>query len=231
MSPRRRPLCLIKMKKSYTHVIWDFNGTILDDVQAGIDSINVMLWERALPVLTVERYREIFDFPVEEYYRRVGFDFEKEDYRTCLAPLWVRLYVQHSHRVRLYPDVEPLAHALREAGMAQSILSTSEVEMMRAQLRQHGALLWFDEVWGNESIHAYGKSAVAAAWRRAHPSARAVMLGDTTHDFEIAREIGADCILVAAGHHSRERLERCGVPVVDRLSDCLPFLLGEAHNI
>ena len=229
MSPTATTPLFIKMKKRYTHVIWDFNGTILDDVQAGINSINVMLRERALPALTVERYREIFDFPVEEYYRRVGFDFEKEDYRTCLAPLWVSLYEQHSHQVRLYPDVELLARALRDAGVAQSILSASEAEMMRSQLRQHGALLWFDEVWGNESIHAYGKSAVAAAWRGAHLAEHAVMLGDTTHDFEIAREIGADCILVAAGHHSRERLERCGVPVVDRLADCLPLLLSEGQ--
>ena len=216
------------MKKRYTHVIWDFNGTILNDVQAGISSINVMLAERQLPTLTVEHYRQIFDFPVEEYYRRVGFDFEKEDYRTCLAPLWVSLYKQHGHLVEIYSDVEPLARALREEGVVQSILSASEAEMMRAQLQTHGALDWFDEIWGNESIHAYGKSAVAAAWRRAHPADVAVMLGDTTHDFEIAREIGADCILVAAGHHSRERLEKCGVTVVDSLAECLPLLLNRA---
>ncbi|MBE6702069.1 MAG: HAD family hydrolase [Ruminococcaceae bacterium] len=214
------------MKKKYTHVIWDFNGTILNDMQVGIDCINIMLSDRGLPVLPdLEAYRKVFDFPVEAYYQRVGFDFEKEDYKTCLAPLWVSLYEQHSKNARLFSGVEPLTRALREGGIAQSILSASQSQMMRKQLRERGALEWFDEIWGNDSIHAYGKSGLAAAWRAAHPEAVAVMLGDTVHDFTVAREIGADCILIAAGHHSKERLLECGTPVVETLLDCLPFLL------
>ena len=74
----------------YTHIIWDFNGTVLDDVEAGIRSVNDMLAARGLPVITsVAQYRELFSFPVIDYYRRLGLDVEKEDYYTILAPLWV----------------------------------------------------------------------------------------------------------------------------------------------
>ena len=76
----------------YDHVIWDFNGTVLDDMQVGIDSVNEMLAARGLPTLSgVTEYRAAFDFPVEDYYRRLGFDFDREDFKTCLAPLWVSL--------------------------------------------------------------------------------------------------------------------------------------------
>ncbi|MBE6690393.1 MAG: HAD family hydrolase [Ruminococcaceae bacterium] len=215
------------MKKNYDHVIWDFNGTILNDIQIGIESTNLMLSQRGLPVLPdVEAYREVFDFPVEEYYRRLGFDFEKEDYYTVLAPLWVSLYEERRGAAQLFPGVQPLTSALRRAGIAQSILSASDGEMMRRQLQERGALAWFDEVWGNDGIYAHGKSGLAAAWRRAHPADRAVMLGDTVHDFDIARVIGADCILIAAGHHAKERLLTCNTTVVDTLEDCLPLLLG-----
>ena len=69
------------MTQTHTHLIWDFNGTILQDMDLGIRCTNTMLAERGLPVIpSVEAYREIFGFPIDEYYRRLGFDFEKEDY-------------------------------------------------------------------------------------------------------------------------------------------------------
>ncbi|MBQ8356733.1 MAG: HAD family hydrolase [Clostridia bacterium] len=215
------------MKKYYTHVIWDFNGTVLNDMQAGIDSINVMLAARGLPVLSdLSAYRAVFDFPVEDYYRRLGFDFEKEDFKTVLAPLWVSLYEKNSIRAPLFPGVEPLTRALRRIGVKQSILSASHSDMLKQQLAARGALDWFDEIWGTDSIHAYGKAGLAAAWREAHPGEAAVLLGDTVHDDAVAREIGADCILIAAGYHSREKLEGCGAPVVDDLFACAELLLN-----
>ena len=202
----------------YDHVIWDFNGTVLADMEAGIRATNEMLEARGLPLLAdLESYRRAFLFPVEQYYRNLGFDFEKEDYRTVLAPLWVSLYNIYSRESPLFDGVCELTAALRRAGVGQSILSASEKEMMQEQLRERKALSFFDEIWGNDSIHAYGKNALALAWRVAHPNAHAVLLGDTTHDFEVAREMGVDCILVAAGHHDRARLLSCGVPVVNDL--------------
>ena len=186
---------------------------------------NEMLGERGLPVLAdLEAYRAVFGFPVEDYYRRIGLDLEREDFKTVLAPLWVSLYNEYSKEAPLYHGVEPLTRALRQAGVRQSILSASEREMMCDQLRERGALDWFDEIWGTGSIHAYGKSALAAAWREAHTDAKAVLLGDTTHDFEVAGAIGADCILIADGHHGRERLLACGVSVVSDLFECAALL-------
>ena len=212
--------------KHYTHVIWDFNGTVLDDMQAGMDSINAMLAPRGLPTLeSLAAYREVFDFPVEDYYRRLGLDFEKESYHDVLAPMWVELYLKNSKNAPLFSGVAPLCTALRRAGVRQSILSASHEGMLRRQLAERGALAWFDEIWGTGTIHAAGKGALAKAWRAAHPNDVAVLLGDTTHDHEVADSIGADCILVAAGHHPRHKLEGCGVPVVDSLHEVLPLIL------
>ena len=209
----------------YTHVIWDFNGTVLADMQAGIRAVNEMLAPRGLSTIDdMETYRRAFRFPVEEYYRGLGFDFEKEDYKTVLAPLWVSLYNIYSRKSPIFDGVRELTAALRARGVRQSILSASEKGMMEAQLREREALACFDEIWGNDSIHAYGKNALAAKWREAHPRAGAVLLGDTTHDFEVAWEMGADCILIAAGHHDAERLRSCGVPVVKDLFEAAALL-------
>ncbi len=212
-------------KMKYTHVIWDFNGTILDDVQAGIRAINRMLAARGLATLdTLEAYRAAFGFPVEKYYREIGLDTQKEDFKTVLAPEWVALYNEYSKASPLYEGVAPLAQALRARGVRQSILSASERGMLEQQLGERGALDWFDEIWATDSIHAYGKFGLADAWCEAHAGERAVLLGDTLHDFEVAQRMGVDCILVAAGHHSFERLNTCGVPVVHDLSECAALL-------
>ena len=209
----------------YTHVIWDFNGTVLSDMEIGIRATNDMLLRRGLaPLVSLAHYRELFDFPVEDYYRRLGLDLEREDYKTVLAPEWVALYNATSDEAPLFEGVAALTQALRKNGVSQSILSASEKQMMEQQLRVRGALSWFDEIWGTDSIHAYGKMALADAWREAHKEACAVLIGDTTHDYEVATRIGADCILVAAGHHSEKRLRACGVPVVQDLDECRRLL-------
>ncbi len=209
----------------YTHVLWDFNGTVLCDMEAGIRAVNEMLTPRGLPVIdSLDTYHALFGFPVEQYYRRLGFDFEKEDYKTVLAPLWVSLYNIYSKESPLYEGVQPLCAALRARGVRQSILSASERGMMEAQLRARGALSWFDEVWGTDSIHAVGKGALARKWRAAHPQDTAVLLGDTVHDFEVACDIGADCILIADGHQGAEKLNTCGVRVVRDLAECAVLL-------
>ena len=204
----------------YTHIIWDFNGTLLCDMEIGIAATNQMLGKRGLPLIRdIAAYREIFGFPVQQYYARLGFDMQKEDYHTVLAPEWVALYNEKSAEAPLFDGVRELCDALRAQGVHQSILSASEREMMLAQLEERGALAWFDEVWGTGSIHAHGKGALAEAWCEAHPDAQTLLIGDTDHDFEVAQRMGADCILIANGHQSFERLLQCGVPVVRDLRE------------
>ena len=67
----------MKNKKA---IIWDWNGTLLDDVELCINSMNLLLKERNLQALTIDRYREIFTFPVKEYYQKAGFNFKTENF-------------------------------------------------------------------------------------------------------------------------------------------------------
>ena len=59
-------------------IIWDWNGTLLDDLDLSLESVNILLEERNLPALSVEKYKDIFCFPIVDYYVKAGFDFEKE---------------------------------------------------------------------------------------------------------------------------------------------------------
>ena len=210
----------------YTHVIWDFNGTILDDVKAGICAVNRMLADRGIPCLAdVEAYRRVFHFPIKSYYEALGFDFSKESYEE-LAPQWVALYLQFVKDAGLCPFVKETLGAMQASGLSQTLLSATERRMLCAQVDELGLTSYFDEILGLDHIHAHSKLALAHAWREQHPEARALMLGDTEHDFETAEVLGADCYLIAGGHQPKETLLATGAPVFESLYEALSYLVA-----
>lgn len=56
------------------HIIWDWNGTLLDDAWLSIKAINILLQRYKLPQINVSSYRDTFMFPVKQYYEKLGFN-------------------------------------------------------------------------------------------------------------------------------------------------------------
>ena len=208
----------------YTDILWDFNGTILSDVEIGIESVNVLLAERGKKLLSgIDEYRAVFGFPIYEYYERIGFDFDEESY-DVIAPLWVAEYLKRMPQSRIFDDVVSTSEALREAGLRQTILSASDLDMLRGQLEYFGISGLFDGVLGLDNIKAESKVGIAMHWKESNPDSVSLLIGDTEHDAQVARECGFDCILVARGHQSKDTLEKTGYPVVDTLTDVLEYV-------
>ena len=209
----------LEQRKLPEYCIWDFNGTILDDVEAGIRAVNRLLADRGLRTLGgPEEYRRVFGFPIQDYYRRLGFDFEKEPYEV-IAPLWVEQYLYTVREAGLFPDVRETLERFRALGIRQTVLSATQRDMLTRQLEQLGIRDYFEEILGLDNIHAASKLELAEDWRRRHPAADAIFLGDTDHDFDTARAMGADCYLIARGHQPAQRLYELGVPVVSSLAE------------
>lgn len=62
-------------------IFWDWNGTLMDDVDFTHSCLNWMLETHGYPQrYDLAAYREIFGFPIEEYYIRAGFNFAKHPY-------------------------------------------------------------------------------------------------------------------------------------------------------
>lgn len=208
-----------------THIIWDFNGTLLDDVQLGIDSVNRMLIPRGLPpVKDVASYREIFRFPIYDYYRALGFDYEKEDFYTVLAPEWIINYMEGEADCPLNHGVTRTLTRIAQAGIPQVLLSATERSQLLLQLKHVGLSGCFEEVMGLDNIHARSKTALALAWKQAHPEARPLFVGDTLHDAEVAEAAGADVVLFTGGHMSERRLSAADKPMIRAIPELLDLL-------
>lgn len=203
--------------KKYDYIIWDFNGTLLDDVVTGIRSVNTLLFERGLDVIAnVEQYRSVFRFPIIEYYKALGFDFDREPYEE-LAPKWVKLYLENVKTAGLYCDVKQTLDFVAEQGVKQTVLSATELSMLKGQLESLEIAHYFEEVLGLDNIHAGSKLSLAYDWRARHADATVLFVGDTDHDVQTANAMGADCVLVSRGHQSWEYLHTMGVEVFETL--------------
>jgi phosphoglycolate phosphatase len=208
----------------YSHIIWDWNGTLLDDVDRCVDVINRMLAKRNLKTFAEKSdYHAVFSFPVIDYYKKIGFDFEKEPFSE-LAVEYVEDYYSGTEKFKLHENAEEVLRGIHERGVKQVILSASEINYLKAQLSGFDIEQYFNEILGISDIYAGSKTEIGLEFMRRNKVKNALLIGDTEHDFETAKALGADCVLIPGGHQSRGRLEALGVPVLENLSEVLEFL-------
>jgi phosphoglycolate phosphatase len=208
-------------------IIWDWNGTLLDDLWLALEIANGMLARRGLPTMDADRYRAIFDFPVERYYRIAGFDFDREPF-PVLADEFITEFNRRLPECRLRERaVETLEH-LRGQGVQQMILSASRKESLVTGVEHYGVTGFFDALHGLDDHFAVSKADLARTVAETLPTEpeRVVMVGDTLHDVEVAEAMGVRCVLIAGGHQSEERLQVAGVPVLTGI-DAVTSLVAE----
>lgn len=214
----------------YTHIIWDFNGTVLNDVNVGIESVNVLLKRRSIPEIdSVESYRKVFGFPIIKYYEKIGFDFSKEKF-SDVAVEWVDEYMSRVPDAFVNDGVVDVLKMAHRYDMKNILVSATELNMLKSQLAMLGISELFDEVYGLDNIHAQNKIVVAQTWRKNNPEAKALFVGDTDHDFETAQAINADCVLYLGGHQSKDKLMTFGCSVINEIAE-LEKLAFQSENI
>ncbi len=209
--------------RAFQHLIWDWNGTLLDDTWLCIEVMNESLRRRGLPLLTPERYEEVFEFPVINYYHRLGFDFTNETFESAGAE-FIATYERRRHEAQLRPEARKVLEGLRAAGLRQSVLSAYRHDTLEELLHFHRVRGFFDHVVGADDIYARGKIGQGRGLieRLALDPARVLLIGDTLHDVEVASAIGCASALIHSGTQSRSRLQSSGAPILSSLADLIP---------
>ncbi len=206
----------------YRHVIWDWNGTLLDDKWLCIESINRLLERRNLPPITMEIYDRIFGFPVRDYYQKAGFDFNREPFEVP-ALEFIQLYDAKKSECRLQPGAREVIEEMHRSGCRQYLLSASETLILNELVRLHGISEYFVKIKGLDNHYAQGKTDLGRdLLQEINPEPGfVVMIGDTCHDEEVALELGIPCILFDGGHFTRERLKACSSRIISSLEELI----------
>lgn len=191
------------------HVIWDWNGTLLSDVDHAVKSVNHLLVEHGLPVLTVQKYKEVFDFPIRDYYVKLGFDFNKESFES-LCDKFVAKFAEGSKDLSLVPSMKPLLHEVQNKSKQQSILSAALQSDLDEMIEHFKLRPLFKHVYGLNNNQAASKVERGhELMKRVNVSQhKTIIIGDTLHDLEVAQELGIDVVLLAHGHQCALRLRK-----------------------
>lgn len=212
----------------YDVILWDWNGTLLEDSEFSSSIINGMLRRRELPELSVEEHARLFDFPVIRYYERVGFDLEQEPFEVT-SQEFIDTYYSKVHECSLKTGSEEVLGSLKSVGYRQLILSASRQDHLEKQVRHYGLYDYFEELLGIDTVHAPGKTGRGHDWimETDVDPARVLLVGDTVHDSEVAEKMGIDCWLVMGGHHPPDRLQEAGRQIFKSILEVRAELVGE----
>ncbi len=204
-----------------TNFIFDWSGTLVDDLPPVVEATNAVLAHCGRPPLTREEFLTEFELPFQRFYDRLLPGFPLAD----LEPVF------HDAFVRSGIPATPLPHAhdfllwCRRQGHRCFVLSAAHPAHLDDQARAFGFHPFFEAVHAGvrdktEHIHHLLHD------HRLHPE-QTTFIGDMTHDIETARHGGVHAIAVLTGYQNRDRLAAASPDIV--VGD-LAELLGLIHH-
>ena len=209
------------MKTPY--ILWDWNGTLLDDTQAGLDTFNMMLARRGKNPISLSYYRDHFAFPVKPFYAEIGFDLPHEDW-NAIAREYHETYA--TFKPHLNRGTFSALESLKSKGIGQSIISALRQDLLEKETIAHGVAPFMEFIRGTDNLNGSSKldraRELLTEIRRAHPTNAFAftLIGDSLHDGEVAAALGIACIYCAEGTHSFARLSADG-PTVATLPEAI----------
>ena len=203
--------------QNYDHIIWDWNGTLMNDTEIAVEALNVMLAENNLNEVDTETYKKLFGFPIRSYYQKVGFDLEKLSFEK----LCERFVDEYNHKraktASLFEGTSDLLLEIKKI-KTQSILSAAEQNHLHEMTDFFGLQNHFHHRFGINDFYASSKIArgLELIQHSEIAAAKTILIGDTDHDFEVAQALGVSCLLIADGHQSIDRLLALTDQVISR---------------
>jgi phosphoglycolate phosphatase len=198
---------LLSELMQYDHIIWDWNGTLLGDLEHNVRTMNALLDSVALPQITIDDHRKYFRFPVVDYYKILGFDTSPVSFALLCEEFNLK-YNEGIASCELSPGIRDVLLHLKDDNKTQSILSATKQDALENAIKHFELSEVFHYIFGIEDNMASSKLERGIQLMEVShiPCVATVLVGDTTHDLEVGDALGIDVILVDHGHQSIERL-------------------------
>ncbi|WFE26502.1 HAD hydrolase-like protein [Solwaraspora sp. WMMD791] len=209
------------MAATDTHLVWDWNGTLLDDLSLVVTCTNRAIATVDGPVLTAEQHRVAFRRPVADYYADLlGRAVDAEEF-SRLDRIFHDAYRAGLTSCALAEDAE---RALRTWPGSQSLLSMWFHDELVPLVETYGLTPTFRRIDGLRGAVGGDRKAAHLARHLAElgvAPADTVLIGDSIDDADAAEDVGATCILYAGGFTDPDRLRARGVPVARTLTEAV----------
>jgi phosphoglycolate phosphatase-like HAD superfamily hydrolase len=199
------------------HLVWDWNGTLLDDLDAVVAATNAALAEFDGPVVTTDEHRRDFRRPVADYYADVlGRPVGPDDFRR-LDTAFHRVYRERLIDCALAADALDAIHTWSGT---QSLLSMWFHDELVPEITRRGLVSRLARVDGLRSAVGGGHKAEHLVEHLAALEIKGsdtVLIGDSVDDAHAAAEVGAACVLYTGGFTDPAVLAATGLPTAGTL--------------
>ena len=206
-----------------SHVVWDWNGTLLDDLDIVIEALNVGIAEYGIDPIDDHTYRTHFTRPIRRFYDSlIGRPVSDMEWEHLNNTFHVE-YFARVHRARLAADALDAIALAEQLGWSQSLLSMTTHDRL---IEIVGGLGLTDRFIRIDGLHE-PTGGLKAGYLESHINTigadpgSVVVIGDTPDDAAAARHIGARVILYDGGSHHAEELDAVGAPVVVSLVEAV----------
>lgn len=209
------------MTRARNHLVWDWNGTLLDDLDLVVACTNTAFAAVAGPVVSAAEHRRQFRRPVVEYYAEVLGRAVDADEFGRLDRVFHDAYRLGLATCALAADA---TNAIRDWSGTQSLLSMWFHDELVPTVSGHGLTELFRRVDGLRATMGGDRKAAHLA---AHLAAleidggSVVLVGDSIDDADAAESVGARCVLYTGGLTDPDRLRASGHPVADSLTEAV----------
>ena len=205
-------------RSDITHIVWDWNGTLLDDNHANLAAVNAVCTTFGREPVEMEHWRTVFRRPLVSCYEELlGRSFVDGEWDR-VEQLYEEGYRRHLPTCELAHGVPDVLHTWADGGGTQSLLSMAGHEHLVPLVTERGLAHHFTRMDGRRFTTEHDSKAEHLFHHLDNQGidpAKVVLIGDIDDDARAAQEAGAQSILVSSGLMSRDRLIATGAPVVE----------------
>lgn len=206
------------------YVIWDMNGTLIDDVAVAVKAVNDGFFKVGIKPTFISEYRENMDMPIYKYYEKHA-DLKKIP-MSFFSKEYLDGYERYADLIKEGENALFCVRELHKRGVFQCVVSSFEQGRLLALSDRFGFTPFMDGVYGAGDVACVGKTerGVSVLREKGVSPENALVVGDMAHDFEMAQAMGARCLLYSKGHQSERALLKCGAPVINDLREVLNYV-------
>lgn len=194
-------------------VVFDWNGTLLADTALAVAATNAAFARLGVSPVTVRRYQKEYEMPLNDLYLRLGCKQEQIDNNlTHIFADFGAHYEKNVHKVRLRRGAKNLLKAIKSDGHRAAILSNHTTEMIGTQTERFDIHHYFDALLANRAdtihtiMHKADKGSRLRDYVSRHDIRKAMVVGDSLEEIEIARSYGFVGVGLAGGFTCDTRL-------------------------
>ncbi len=206
-----------------THIIWDFNGTVLDDVHMAVAAVNDMLDARGLQKTDIDIYKRTLTMPLTEYYKTVGIYCDdivslSLEFRACCD--------KHPEKAKIADGVREVIEAAKNAGITNVLMSSLYHPHLLAEVEKYGISDMFDDIIGLPDRNLGSKKSNALMYIKKHKldAKNILFIGDLISDAQMAQDIGSEAILISNGHMSFDRCKAQTENTYDNIKEVIGYI-------